>query len=482
MRCSPSSPLLAPALALAFGLASAMDLANAASWPEFRGPHRTGTTDHARFPTVFGPQTNLAWRIPVPPGPSSPVLWDDQLVLTGFESDRLTTLAFDRRTGASLWRRHLEPGPIESGSRLSHPASATPCTDGRRWIAYFAPFGLVAYDSAGTELWRLPLPTPVTGHGASSSPVLAGDLVLQLFDQDSESHLLAVDKTSGKIRWRAERPEFRRGFSTPLPWPPAQPQIAVVAGTLQLVAYHLAEGAELWRVSGLPNEMVSSPVEAGNLLFVAGWTPGSGVPRMPAWAALMASSDADRDGTLARSEAPAGPAKQHFHYIDADRDDHLSRSEYETIARIFDASRNVALAVRPGGQGDVSETHVAWRQSRGLPYVPTPLFLDGRLFLVRNGGLASCLDAATGRPFYQDERLGALGDYYASPVGADGKVLVVSHSGTAVVIRSGETLDVLARNAVGDEVLATPAIVDDTLYLRTQSSLFAFREATAPNP
>ncbi len=451
----------------------------AGSWPEFRGPHRSGTAPQARFPTVFGPTTNLAWRSAVPSGPSSPVIWGDQLVVTAFESNQLLTVALDRHTGAVRWRTSLEPGSIESGSRLSHPASATPCTDGERWIAYFAPFGLVAYDTAGRELWRLPLPTPITGHGASSSPVIAGDLVLQLFDQDVDSYLLAVDKTSGKVHWRIPRPEFRRGFSTPLPWPPEKPELAVVAGTLQLVAYQLSDGSERWRVSGLPNEMVSSPVTAGELLFVAGWTPGSGVPRMPAWEGLMANGDADHDGRLARDEAPSGPAKQHFHYIDADRDGRLSRSEYETIAHIFDASRNVALAIRPDGSGNITDTHIAWSQTRGLPYVPTPLVLDGRIVLVRNGGLASCLNARTGDFHFQEERLGALGDYYASPIGADGKVLTISHPGRAVVWRAADTLEVLARNDLGEEVLATPALVGDTLYVRGKNSLFAFREADA---
>jgi len=233
------------------------------AWPEFRGPHRSGTSPQFRFRTVFGPTTNLAWRVSVPYGPSSPVLWGDQLVVTAFESNQLVTLAFDRSSGVARWRNFVEPGSIESGSRLSHPASATPCTDGQRWIAYFAPFGLVAYDTAGRELWRLPLPTPITGHGASSSPVIAGDLVLQLFDQDVDSHLLAIDTSSGKVRWRIPRPEFRRGFSTPLIWPPEKPELAIVAGTLQLVAYNLSDGSERCRVSGLPNEMVASPVMAG---------------------------------------------------------------------------------------------------------------------------------------------------------------------------------------------------------------------------
>jgi outer membrane protein assembly factor BamB len=452
--------------------------ASAANWPEFRGPHRRGIAASGSLPLHFGPATNVLWSTPVPGGHSSPILWRDRLFLTGFATNRLLTLAFDRRTGQELWRQALEPGPIEPGSRLSHPATATPVTDGEHLVAYFAPFGLAAWNLDGRELWRHPLPTPVTQHGASSSPVLAGDLVVQLCDQDSGSFLLALDRRTGTVRWKTERPASRRGFSTPLAWPPDRPEIVVVAGTLRLIAYDLADGTERWSVRGLPNEMVASPVADDTHVYVAGWTHGSGVARMPDWPSLVAAGDTDADGRLSRDEAPPGPARQHFAYMDADRDGMLDRTEYETIARIFNESKNQAFAVRPGGRGDVTDTHVVWSQTRGLPYVPCPLLHEGRLYLVKNGGLASCLDARTGEFRYREERLGALGDYYGSPVAAGDRLLAISQAGVAVIWRTGDTLEVLARNELGETVLATPALADDTLYLRTPTRLFAFRESS----
>ncbi len=416
----------------------------------------------------------------IPGGHSSPILAGDRLFLTGYETNQLLVLAFDAASGRECWRHALTPGRIEAGSRLSHPATATPTTDGERLVAYFAPFGLVALDLDGREIWRHALPTPVTQHGASSSPVMAGDLVLQLVDQDVDSYLLALDRRTGRPRWRADRAAFRRGFSTPLPWPPERPEVAVVAGTLRLVAYDLADGSERWSVRGLPNELVASPIPADGSIVVAGWTYGSGVARMPSWESLVTPGDANQDGRLSRDEAPNGPAKQHFAYIDADRDGTLSRAEYDTIARIFNESKNVAFAVRPGGRGDVTDTHVLWRQTRGLPYVPSPLLLGHRLFLVRNGGLVSCLDARTGEFRFQEERLGALGDYYASPVGAGDLVLAVSQAGVAVVFKAADTLEVLARNALEEQVLATPAVGKESWYIRTASRLHAFR--TNPRP
>jgi outer membrane protein assembly factor BamB len=318
------------------------------------------------------------------------------------------------------------------------------------------------------------LPVPVTQHGPGTSPVLAGDLLLLNGDQDMGSYLLAVDKRDGRTRWKTERPAFRRGFATPLPWPAEKPEHLIVPGTLRLVAYNLKDGSERWSVRGLPNEMVSSPVAGDGLIFIAGWTHGSGVSRMPDFDQLLAQGDANHDGKLTRAEAPTGPAKQHFVYIDRDKDGLATREEYAVIARIFDESKNVALAIRPDGRGDVTDTHVVWKATRGLPYVPSPLFYEGRIYLVKNGGLASCLDAKTGRISYQEERLGALGDYYASPVAAAGKICVASQPGVVVVYRAGDTLEVLARNPLNEPLLATPAIVDDTLYVRTRSQLYAF--------
>lgn len=463
------------------GLGLAQSSHTDSHWPRFRGPGGSGVgaTD---FPTHFGPASNVLWKTTLPTGHSSPCLWDGRIFLTGFAEGKLETLCLDRRDGRVLWRRQLEPGNIERGAQLSHPATATPTTDGERVCVYFGAFGLACYGFDGSELWRKPLPVPVTYHGAGTSPVLAGQLLILNGDQDAGSSLLAVNKRDGQTVWKTERSGFRRGFATPLLWPPGAPEQVVVPGTLRLVSYSLRDGAELWSVRGFPNEMVASPVAGDGLIFMAGWTHGSGVSHMPDFDKLLALGDANHDGKLTRNEAPAGPAKQHHHYIDSDKDGLLTREEYAVIARIFDESRNIALAVRPDGRGDVTDTHVVWKATRGLPYVPSPLFYEGRIYLVKNGGLASCLDARTGKFLYQEERLGALGDYYSSPVAAAGKICIASQPGVVVVYRAGDTLEVLARNALDELVIATPAIADGTLYVRTKSQLYAFGGAANAPP
>ncbi len=447
----------------------------ASNWPQFRGPNASGVAPGG-FPTRFGPGTNELWSVPVPPGNSSPVIADDRLFLTAHEDGSLWVLAFDPGDGRELWRRSLPPGTIERGARLGSPATATPAVIGDSVVVYFGPFGLACFNRDGAELWRHPLPVPVTQHGAGTSPVIAGDLVLLNSDQDVGSHLLAVDLHTGKQRWRTERPHALRGFSTPLPWPPAQPEQVLVAGTLRLDAYDLSSGKSLWHVNGLPNEMVSSPIPAGDRILVAGWTAGAGVRQMPAWEGLVQDGDGNGDGQLTREEAPAGPARQHFSYLDADKDGRLSKTEYVTAAHAFDASRNVAMSVRPGGSGDVTATHVDWTHSRGLPYCPTPLWIDGRIYLLRNGGLLTCLDAGTGKALFQEERVGALGDNYASPIGSEGKVCLFTQPGVGVVLKVSDTLEVLSMNPLGDPVVATPALSRGRLYVRSAARLWAFGE------
>jgi len=450
-----------------------------ADWPQFRGLHASGVASGG-FPSVFGPGTNQLWSVPVAPGNASPIIAGERLFLTSWDGTALCVAAHATADGHGLWHRTLTPGTIERGARLGNPATATPVTDGERVVVYFGAFGLACFGVDGTELWRHPLPVPVTQHGAGTSPILAGDLVLLNCDQDVGSHLLAVDKRTGRLRWRTERPHALRGFSTPLAWPPDKPAQVVVAGTLRLDAYDLATGTHAWHVDGLPNEMVSSPVPGNGLIHVAGWTAGSGVSRMPDWEGLIEAGDTDKDGALTRDEVPAGPARNHFAYLDADKDGRLSKAEYASAARAFDASRNVAMAVRPQGTGNLTASAILWTHGRGLPYCPTPLLHDGRLYLLRNGGLLTCLDATSGKSFYQEERLGALGDNYASPVASGDLICVFSQSGTGVVLRSADRLEVLARNALGESVVATPAIDHGRLYVRSASRLWCFAEAKGP--
>lgn len=424
----------------------------------------------------------MAWKLAAPGGNSSPVIRDGRLFLTAFADGKLLTLAFDAESGRELWRQTIAAAAVEEvHPSLGNPASATPVADEQRLYVHFGSVGMVAYSLEGRELWRRPMKLPQTEYGASSSPVLAGKNVIQLLDQDGDSHLVALDRTTGAVAWRVERPEMRRGFGTPIVWTHDGLTDLVVPGTIWLQGLDPATGVERWRVSGLARITCTSPVVGDGLLFAASWTTGGDHNAqhltMPRFDEVLPEHDRDQDGRLTFDELPPGPAKQRFKHLDGNRNQIVERTEWETMADIFARVENQAFAVKPDASGKLSDATVQWRFKKGLPYVASPVFYRGRLYLVKNGGMFTCLDPQSGRPLYQEERLDALGDYYASPVAADGRLYVTSQRGVLTVVKAGDAFEKLAQTDLGEVVQASPAVVGDTLFIRTAGHLYAFRES-----
>lgn len=460
-------------LLLAFSCAQLL----AANWPQFRGPNACAVADGPPPPTFFGPKSNVLWRVNLPPGNSSPIVWGDRIFLTACDKLNLQTLCVDRRDGKILWCQSAPVEKTEPVNKYATPAAPTPVTDGQRVYVYFGSLGLLAYDFEGHEQWRVKLPTPIVEFGTGSSPILADGKLIQLCDQDSGSFLLAVDPASGKTIWRKERPGFRRGFTTPFVWRHDGLEELIVPGSLKLTSYSLADASERWVVTGTARVACSAPACGDGLLFSASWNVGADAAdryQMPPFDEFLREHDLNHDGKLAADEIKVEILKSRFAQIDIDKDGFVTKDEWNSMAEQFAKADNAVLAIRPGGKGDVTASHVAWKVSRCLPYVPSPLYHQGRLYTVKTGGLICCYDAQTGKPFYQEERLGALGDYYASLVAAGDKIFVPSLNGTVVVLQASNQLTILARNNLSDTISATPAIVDGTVYLRTGKGLFAF--------
>ncbi|MBI2946911.1 MAG: PQQ-binding-like beta-propeller repeat protein [Verrucomicrobia bacterium] len=451
------------------------------NWPQFRGPNSQCVSVDGKPPAQFGTATNLLWKVALPPGHSSPCIWGDRIFLTSFEDGKLQTLCLDRRDGKVFWRVAAPTEKIEPVHRIGSPACPTPATDGERVYVYFGSLGLIAYDFSGREVWRRPLPIPLIEFGTGTSPVLAGESILLLCDQDLNSFLMAVDRRTGHTVWKTERPEFRRSFSTPYLWRHDGVEEIVVTGTVWLKAYNLKDGKERWKMRGLARVANASPTSGDGLLFASSWNIGADARdhlSLPSWSAFTGENDKDKNGKLTKDEFPAGPIRDRFTQIDLEKDGFVTEDEWRISEEIFTQAENALFAVRPGGRGDITESHLAWKQTRGLPYVPSALFYEGRVYVVKNGGMASCYEAKTGRVLYQEERLGALGDYYASPVAADDKVYFASQQGVVTVVKAGDTFHVLARNDLEEPIMATPAIVDGHIYLRTANYLSAFGQAT----
>ena len=449
---------------------------DAPNWPAFRGPNSSGVSESAKPPVKFGAEEGVVWKIDVPWSPSSPCVWGDRLFLTTFNDGKLETRSYNCHDGRLMWTRVVPAEKLEDFHQTEgSPAASTPATDGRRLVSYFGSFGLVCYDFEGKELWRHPLPAAVMGggFGSGSSPLIAGDLVIVNRDQARNSSLLAIGLSDGKKAWEAPRPDSPSSYGTPVLAKRDGAEEVVMAGSITLKGYDLKTGAERWTVRGLPSYTCTTPAVGDGLIYFAGWSPGKSDAPWPRWEVVAEKQDKNGDGVITPDEFSDGAVW--FKSQDIDGDGKLDRKDWEAISGLMKRGENVLLAVKPGGRGDVTESHVAWKFERGLPYVPSPLYYQGRVYLVKDGGMMSCFDAATGKPVYTQERLSAQGSYYASPVAADGRIYLFSLNGKATVLKSGgDKPETLHQADFGERIAATPALVGNRLYLRTQTKLYAF--------
>jgi len=466
-----------PALLFALGMPLAVLAAD--SWPAFRGANSSGIgAANARPPAQMSPANNVLWSIEVPWSPGSPCVWGDRIFLGSFHEGKLETRAYSTGDGKLLWTQALSVPKLEEfHATEGSPAAATPVTDGKTVVNYFGSFGLVAYDTkTGSERWRLPLPVADTlgNFGSGTSPLLVGDRVILNRDLAVGSHILAVDLKSGKKLWDTPRPDSITSYGSPIVWEHDGQREIVMAGSLSMKAYDLKTGAERWVLRGLASFTCTTPVAGDGLLYYAGWSPGKADAPWPSWDSTAEKQDKNGDGKITPDEFQGG-GPEWFRAQDVNRDGFLTREDWDSIGNNMKLGENVLMAVKPGAKGAAGPEQVAWKFTKGLPYVPSPLFYQGRIYIIRDGGMMSSFDAKTGEPHYAQERIGVTGSYYASPVAADGRIYVSSLDGKFSVIKAGgEKPEVLHTADFGERISATPALVGDRLYLRTKSKLYAF--------
>ena len=451
-------------------------------WRQFRGPNGAGVSGETNLPVAFGPEKNVVWKTPLPPGHSSPVIAGDRLFVTAYEGEtKLLVLSLDRASGRIVWRREVPRPRAQKLHKSNSPASPSPVTDGRNVYAFFTDYGLISYDRDGRERWKMPLGPFNNPFGMGASPILAGDALLLNCDSESGSFFLAIEKNSGRIKWRVERPDATRGFSTPILFQPARGGLQVlVAGSLRLSAYDVATGKEIWFIRGLTWQIKPTPVLGREALYILGWAGGADPGQqenIPPFADALKTADLDRDGRISRDEAPDPKMKSAWIDFDLDRDGFLNARDWQAY-RDRRAVQNGVLAYRietkKEMRGDLTESHFMWRYQKALPNTPSPLLYDNVLYLMKEGGILTALDPATGDVLKQGRLRDAPGDYYASPVAADGKLYTISEEGKVSVLRAGREWEVLATNDLDDLCHATPAVADGKIYLRTRGMLYCF--------
>lgn len=476
--------------------------ASGENWNQFRGPNGQGLAQTARIPVQFGPEENVSWKTAVPPGHSSPVIWNNRVFLTAADpahKDRLLTLGLDGRTGKTRWQQSLASQTRVEFHALNNAAASTPVVDSRHVYVYFGTYGLVCYDHSGREIWKRPIETPASKYGMATSPILhQGKVILVLDGDKGTSRILAVRTDTGATVWEQPRPLFRANWSTPMIFRHGRTEEIVVLGAKRLTTYDPANGQELWWAGGFSQETVCVPATGEGLLFAgAAALGGRGDDTLDAegmWRNTLQEFDRNHDGKIQREEMtegfgfvqrpelpkdnpgyamPMGSMDSVLRMFDRDKDGVISEPEWLGAMSGFASFSHPTLAAfRPGATDDARKTHLAWEVQRGIPEVPSPLYCRGKIYLMRDGGLLTALEAATGKELYRD-RIGAPGQYIASPIAAGDKLVVAATSGVVSVIQLGEPFKVLAQNDFKAAIFATPAVAGNRLYVRTDGHLYA---------
>jgi outer membrane protein assembly factor BamB len=444
------------------------------SWPQFRGPDGSGVDSSTGYPVEFSPSKNVLWKAALPFGQSSPVVSAGHVYLTAGDADQLLTICLDERTGRELWRRSQRRAHKHETYRANDPASPTPAADSHGVVSFFADFGLVAYSHEGTQQWSLPLGPFKNFYGMASSPVIAGELVVMLCDQQAGSFLLAIDRKTGRQRWKTPRAGAPIGWSTPLVFRPsnAPPQI-IVLGSTRLDAYYLSTGESRWWMPLGSMGALGTPLALGDALLVS--TQGANEPWMPTFESMLEKYDKDKDSRLSRAEFTPDPdLGEHFGWLDTSSDNLVDAPEWNE-ARSMGMGEYGALVFQPtGAKGKVDPSAVRWRIKKNLPYVPAPIAYQDVVYLVRSGGIVTSIDPASGQLLKEGRSRDALGEYMASPVAADGKLYLASSEGKITVLKAAREWEVLAVNDLDEETNATPALSGGRVFIRTRSRIYCF--------
>ena len=384
---------------------------SAENWPCWRGPRLDGTSLEKNVPLHWSATNNVVWKAELPgSGHASPIVWDDRVFLVSALPDTQdrVLLCLDRRTGKLLWQQTVLTAPLERKHSLNTFASSTPATDGKLVYVAFLDGKVMlvaAYDFAGRQRW-VARPGPFASvHGFCSSPILYGDKVIVNGDHDGDSYLVALSRADGSILWKTPRDNHTRSYCAPLIRKLGGRQQMVLAGDKCVASFNPDDGRRLWLIDGPTEQFVASPVYSEKCGLV---------------------------------------------FITGGYPDHH------------------ILAIRPDGAGNVSQTHIAWRTTRGASYVPSPI-VEGDYFLtIADSGVAHCFTASTGELAWTQR----LGEQHASLVSAEGRVFFLNDKGVMNVVKPGPAFERVAQNEVGEKCFASPAISHSQLFLRGNRHLF----------
>jgi len=431
------------------------------------------------LPEDFNAPEALSWRMPLDGGHSTPILEGGKIFVTTYRpnSKELATVALEQSSGKMLWRNPIVPEQVEETHPIGSPATATVACDGKRVFAFFGSAGMFCYNLNGKKIWEQRSGPFRDEYGAGSSPILFDGKVIINQDHDIDSFLIAYDCETGRVLWKTARPDAVRSYSTPCIWTNNGKPELLVAGALQLAAYNPADGERLWWINGLARIVIPTPVTSGGMIYMASWAPGGDPGKrisLPSWSIALTKWDANHDGKLAKPEIDDHDVLDRFFRMDVNQDGVLNQQEWERHAAVFQRAQNAILAIKPSGKGELPESAIIWKHGKGVPYVATPVLDNGILWMVKDGGIVTKLDAASGQ-LLREERVPAVGNYFASPVAGDGKVYFASEGGAVSVVAAEKDWRVISSREFHEKIYATPVLAADKIYLRTEEALYCFK-------
>jgi outer membrane protein assembly factor BamB len=409
------------------------------NWHHWRGPLANGTAPNAEPPITWDAKTNVKWTVDLPgKGSATPIVWGDRVfAVTALDTGKqarpedrarvdprferktdppseyyqFVVHCFDRNSGKELWRHQAAERVPHEGHHPTHSyAAGSPTTDGKRLYVSFGSFGVYCYDLDGKPLWSRDLGRIISrlGWGEAVTPVIHNESLLLNWDQEANSRLICLDAATGKTKWEAPRDE-PTSWNTPLVVEHKGTTQVILNGTRRVRSHDLATGKEIWSCPGMTVNAIPSPVAADGVAYVVSGYRGA--------AGVAVSLDATGDVTPANG--------------------------------------------------------LRWKYNRGTPYVPSPLLSNGRLWFTQgNSNLLTVLDAKSGKPLVEQERLPNVRSFYSSPVAAAGRVYLVDQSGTTLVFKDADPLELLATNRLSDKIDASPALVGKQIFLRSHSKLY----------
>ena len=473
----------------------------AEDWAQFRGPNCSGISkSEIALPFEFSSQDNVLWSAEIGDGIGSPIVASGRVFNSAMKGkDTVLLFCHEMATGKLLWKRSINTGALLDVHETNSHASTTPAADDKRVYFYFSTVGLMAFDAeTGTDAWTLELPVPyfVFKWGPAMSPVLFDNMVIFCQDDDLNPAMYAVDKETGSIIWKDDRNDMAVNYSHPVICETENGPELIVGGTGKLIGYDPYSGKRLWYAKTLLRNIKTTPVSHNGIIYLS--LESSGIANQ--WLATADRSETgNNDGKLSKEEIQAFVGKAivpdaffaKFDQGDTNQDGLLEGPELEkaflhpdnvagALSSATVQSQRFVQAIKGGGRGDVTSTHVLWNFADRTPdHIVSPLVVDDRMFVMKGGGITSCFSTGDGEPLWHLRRIPNFCEYFASPIYGDGKIYIAGENGFVVVIQSSPDLQILAKNDMGESIVATPAIADGHLLIRTRTKIFCV--AQLPN-